>query len=579
METYFDAHILIVDDNPTNVLLLKALLESSGYYNLASTTDPRTVLQHITENTTDLLILDIRMPFLNGFDVMALLSKQLGDASPPVVVMTAQIDEETRKKAFEYGALNFLTKPFDHDEVLKRINNILAIQYRNKKSTSQAQELQQLVDSRTEELQALSLQEPLTGLPNRRALKQEMQNNIAKGKFITVMFIVIDNVNVMANVHGYQVLEKLLCHISQLLKDCFNDSQHYLSSWGSYEFVLMSTCNDPGSAFISAEKITDILQDIHTIDNLRLQLNGRVGLCDSRTEYKDVLDLIDFAAIALPNFKEQRRYRFYETKLRDVLRYKQNILTEIRSARFGAGLSLVYQAKVDLASGQVKSAEALLRFNSRLGQLSPADFIPLAEESGDILFIGDWVINQAISQLETWLEQGLIDEQFSVAVNVSTEQLMDGEFAQKLLVKLDKSSINNSMLQLEVTESSLMRDVDKATKQLKLLASRGVKTAIDDFGTGYSSLAYLSTLPVNLLKIDRIFISDIETNKNNLSLVETVLTMAKNFNCQVVAEGIETQTQSDILSALGCEFAQGYFFSRPVPPKEFLVYYQQHRGA
>ncbi|HDY85751.1 MAG TPA: response regulator, partial [Methylophaga sp.] len=386
METYFDAHILIVDDNPTNVLLLKALLESSGYYNLASTTDPRTVLQHITENTTDLLILDIRMPFLNGFDVMALLSKQLGDASPPVVVMTAQIDEETRKKAFEYGALNFLTKPFDHDEVLKRINNILAIQYRNKKSTSQAQELQQLVDSRTEELQALSLQEPLTGLPNRRALKQEMQNNIAKGKFITVMFIVIDNVNVMANVHGYQVLEKLLCHISQLLKDCFNDSQHYLSSWGSYEFVLMSTCNDPGSAFISAEKITDILQDIHTIDNLRLQLNGRVGLCDSRTEYKDVLDLIDFAAIALPNFKEQRRYRFYETKLRDVLRYKQNILTEIRSARFGAGLSLVYQAKVDLASGQVKSAEALLRFNSRLGQLSPADFIPLAEESGDILF-------------------------------------------------------------------------------------------------------------------------------------------------------------------------------------------------
>ncbi|KKN42046.1 hypothetical protein LCGC14_0717180 [marine sediment metagenome] len=579
METYFDAHILIVDDNPTNVLLLKALLESSGYYNLASTTDPRTVLQHITENTTDLLILDIRMPFLNGFDVMALLSKQLGDASPPVVVMTAQIDEETRKKAFEYGALNFLTKPFDHDEVLKRINNILAIQYRNKKSTSQAQELQQLVDSRTEELQALSLQEPLTGLPNRRALKQEMQNNIAKGKFITVMFIVIDNVNVMANVHGYQVLEKLLCHISQLLKDCFNDSQHYLSSWGSYEFVLMSTCNDPGSAFISAEKITDILQDIHTIDNLRLQLNGRVGLCDSRTEYKDVLDLIDFAAIALPNFKEQRRYRFYETKLRDVLRYKQNILTEIRSARFGAGLSLVYQAKVDLASGQVKSAEALLRFNSRLGQLSPADFIPLAEESGDILFIGDWVINQAISQLETWLEQGLIDEQFSVAVNVSTEQLMDGEFAQKLLVKLDKSSINNSMLQLEVTESSLMRDVDKATKQLKLLASRGVKTAIDDFGTGYSSLAYLSTLPVNLLKIDRIFISDIETNKNNLSLVETVLTMAKNFNCQVVAEGIETQTQSDILSALGCEFAQGYFFSRPVPPQEFLEYYQQHRGA
>lgn len=579
METYFDAHILIVDDNPTNVLLLKALLESSGYYNLASTTDPRTVLQHITENTTDLLILDIRMPFLNGFDVMALLRKQLGDASPPVVVMTAQIDEETRKKAFEYGALNFLTKPFDHDEVLKRINNILAIQYRNKKSASQAQELQQLVDSRTEELRALSLQEPLTGLPNRRALKQEMQKCLAKGELISVMFIVIDNVNVIANVHGYQVLEKLLCHISQLLKDCFNDSQHYLSSWGSYEFVLLSTCNDPGSVFISAEKIADILQDIHTIDNLRLQLNGRVGLCDSRTEYKDVLDLIDFAAIALPNYKDQRRYRFYETKLRDVLRYKQNIFTEIRSARFGAGLSLVYQPKVDFSSGQVKSAEALLRFNSRLGQLSPADFIPLAEESGDILFIGDWVINQAISQLETWLEQGLIDEQFSVAVNVSTEQLMDGEFAQKLLVKLDKSSINNSMLQLEVTESSLMRDVDKATKQLKLLASRGVKTAIDDFGTGYSSLAYLSTLPVNLLKIDRIFISDIETNKNNLSLVETVLTMAKNFNCQVVAEGIETQTQSDILSALGCEFAQGYFFSRPVPPKEFLEYYQQHRGA
>ncbi len=225
-------------------------------------------------------------------------------------------------------------------------------------------------------------------------------------------------------------------------------------------------------------------------------------------------------------------------------------------------------------------AEALLRWqHPQLGTVSPAEFIPLAESSGDILRIGEWVIDSAIQQLEQWFDADLLPGDFSLAVNVAPLQLTQSDFARNLLARLELSSLPQGALEIEITESGLMRNVDLAREQLQQLARAHVPVAIDDFGTGHSSLANLKTLPVSVLKIDRAFVSGMHSDPQDLRLVETVIDMARNFRCHTVAEGVERREQADLLLALGCQIAQGYLYSPPLKAERFLDYCLNPRVA
>ncbi|WP_243454279.1 putative bifunctional diguanylate cyclase/phosphodiesterase [Oceanisphaera pacifica] len=240
-------------------------------------------------------------------------------------------------------------------------------------------------------------------------------------------------------------------------------------------------------------------------------------------------------------------------------------------------LFLVYQPKVDLQHGHIIGAEALLRWISpELGFISPADFIPIAEASGEILRIGDWVIDQAINQLEYWFAEQQLPKDFKVAVNVAALQLSQSDFAGKLIAQLKASTVPLSAIEVEVTESGLMQNVDLAISQLNRLAEQGVSIAIDDFGTGYSSLAYLKNMPVSVLKIDRAFIKDMDADSQDRRLAETVINMARNLGCDTVAEGVECLEHIELLKEMGCTIVQGYWYSPPLKPDAFITFAEGH---
>ncbi|HAZ99462.1 MAG TPA: GGDEF domain-containing response regulator, partial [Halomonas sp.] len=279
--------------------------------------------------------------------------------------------------------------------------------------------------------------------------------------------------------------------------------------------------------------------------------------------------LVHMAALALPQSGSLRLQSYNET-LENRQRHRLHLQQAIRGATQRGEMSLAFQPKLSLETQRVIGAEALLRWHHpELGHVSPGDFIPLAEASGDILSIGEWVLEEAMRYIADWRAKGLLDDNFHIAVNVAARQLARKDFAENLLARLAKHGIPERFFALEVTESGLLSDMHNARIQLAQLAEVNIAVAIDDFGTGHSSLAYVKTLPFSTLKIDRAFVMDIEKDPIDRHLALTITQLAHAVGCDVVAEGIETAAQADYLRSIGCEAAQGYYYARPLPADEF----------
>lgn len=569
--------LLVVDDNPTNIELLLDLLDEHGFENVTSTSDSTRVVSLCETDCPDLILLDIRMPGLDGHGVMSALTERFGAQAPPVIVLTAQHDHETRQTALSLGARDFLTKPFRHDEVLQRINNALSVHHRFQVRDQQAQALEHLVAQRTQALEQQSRTNPTTGLPNRHGLTLILDELSQQGDSTGILFIALDGLDDIMRLHGYGTIEALLSHLSQQLSAALPPS-HMIGPWGGSEWLVI--CPDAvntATLVDLANLLCRLIHQDHPVADLLLPIKARVGICQASRF--DPERLVHQAALALPpGYAPMVQY--YSEALEQEQRHRLKLQQALRGAGAREELTLVFQPKVDLASGRAIGAEALLRWHHpEFGTVSPADCIPLAEASGDILAIGDWVIDEALKHLKAWHREDRIDQDFHLAINVAARQLSRQGFAERLLERLNRCDLSGARLGLEVTESGLMLDVDLAREQLTLLGRAGIRIAIDDFGTGYSSLAYLKTLPVSTLKIDRAFVSPLPDSEEDRNLAATVIAMAHSFGCDVVAEGIEHAAQADLLRDLGCETAQGYYYSRPLPPEAFTDWYRQQQAT
>ena len=569
--------LLVVDDNPTNVELLLDLLDEHGFENVTSTCDSTRVVSLCEADYPDLILLDIRMPNLDGHGVMSALTERFGFQAPPVIVLTAQHDHETRQTALSLGARDFLTKPFRHDEVLQRINNVLSVQHRFEVRDQQAEALEHLVAQRTQALERQARTNPTTGLPNRQGLTLVLEKLSQLDESTGILFIALDGLDDIMRLHGYGTIEALLNRLGQQLSATLPPS-HVVGPWGGTEWLVI--CPDPENtaALVElADSLCRLVHQDHPVGDLLLPIKARIGICQA--SHFDPERLIHQAALALPHGYAPM-VQYYSEALEQQQRRRLKLQQALRGAGDRGELELAFQPKVDLASGRAVGAEALLRWHHPdFGTVSPADFIPLAEASGDILAIGDWVIDAALGHLKAWQQEAWIDEDFHLAINVAARQLSRQDFAERLLERLRRHGLPGTSLGLEVTESGLMVDVDLAREQLTLLARAGTRIAIDDFGTGYSSLAYLKTLPVSTLKIDRAFVSPLPDSDEDRNLAATVIAMAHSFCCDVVAEGIEQAAQAAMLYDLGCETAQGYYYSRPLPPEAFADWYRQQQAT
>ncbi|MCZ0927908.1 EAL domain-containing protein [Halomonas janggokensis] len=568
--TFYSKHVLVVDDNTVNIELMLDLLENQGFHNTHGISDSRHVLAYCQRSLPDLLLLDIRMPYLDGYAVIEQLNTHLGEQTPPIVILTAQIDDETRQRALALGVRDFVTKPFKHDEVLQRILNVLNVEHRYHVRDRQADTLERIVNERTQALYLQSCTDPITRLPNRRGLTQALSEAATHNDATGLLFIALDRFDDVIRLHGYRIAERLMSHIVQRLGERLSDS-HTLGLWGGSELLVISATDDKRKLLSLAHHLMETFETDQQVDDLLLPLGARVGISQARGAF-DIERLVHMATLALPQ-KNGRAVQCYSETLEAQQRHRLHVLQALRGATERGEMSLVFQPKLRLSDQRIIGAEALLRWHHPdLGHISPGMFIPLAEASGDIFSIGAWVLEEAMRTIADWRQKNVFSNDFHIAVNVAARQLARKDFAESVLRQLEDHQIPAHFFAIEITESGLMSDMQNARQQLEQFTQANIAVAIDDFGTGHSSLAYIKTLPFSTLKIDRAFVMGLEESDVERQLARTIAQLAHSVGSDVVAEGIETAYQAMYLRGIGCETAQGYYFSRPLPAGEFLAW-------
>jgi len=416
----------------------------------------------------------------------------------------------------------------------------------------------------------------LTGLPNRMLLNDRVNQAIVLArrhtKQVALLFLDLDGFKHINDSLGHPVGDKLLQSVAKRLVDCARLSDTVSRQGGDEFVVLLSEVQQAEDAAIAARRMLHAVAEPHSIDQHDLFVTASIGVSIYPEDGPDAETLIKNADTAMYQAKENGRqsYQYFKPEMNARAVERQSIEEGLRRALQRNEFSLHYQPKINFRTGAITGAEALIRWtHPTRGSVSPAQFIPVAEECGLILPIGNWVLRHACKQAQAWAAAGLPPA--TVAVNVSAREFRDDSFLDGLSAALDESGLDPKSLELELTESVLMKHAESAASILQTLRERGIQVAIDDFGTGYSSLSYLRRFPIDALKIDQSFVGGITTATDDASIVTAVISMARSLKLRVVAEGVETLEQSTFLRNHDCDEAQGYYFSRPVPAHQFAA--------
>jgi diguanylate cyclase (GGDEF)-like protein/PAS domain S-box-containing protein len=414
----------------------------------------------------------------------------------------------------------------------------------------------------------------LTGLPNRTLLHDRVGRAIAlaerRGSKVAVLSLDLDGFKHINDSLGHSVGDRLLQSMGERLAACVRVSDTVSRQGGDEFVVLLSEVEELEDAGHTAARMLQAVAQIQSIDQHDLHITTSIGVSVFPDDGPDAETLIKNADTAMYQAKENGRqsYQFFKPAMNERAVQRQSIEESLRRALERQEFTLHYQPKVNLRTGAVTGAEALIRWtHPTRGSISPAEFIPIAEECGLILPIGAWVLREACGQARAWADAGLPAR--TMAVNVSAIEFRGEGFLEGLFSILEETRLDPASLELELTESVLIKRADSAASLLHALRQRGVQVAIDDFGTGYSSLSYLRKFPVDALKIDQSFVRQIGAAGEDTTIVTAVIAMARSLRLRVVAEGVETQEAAAFLRALQCDEAQGYYFSRPVPPQAF----------
>jgi diguanylate cyclase (GGDEF)-like protein/PAS domain S-box-containing protein len=417
----------------------------------------------------------------------------------------------------------------------------------------------------------------LTDLPNRPLLNERLAQAIALARRhrrrAAVLFLDLDRFKDVNDSLGHAVGDKLLLSVTGRLLACVRVSDTVSRQGGDEFIVLLPDIDRPQDAGHFAAKILSALALPHEIDGEELHVTMSIGIALYPDDGQDVETVIKSADTAMYHAKENGRdnYQFFAQEMNTRVVERLSIEARLRGALERREFSLHYQPKINLESGTLIGTEALIRWRHPVrGIILPEQFIPIAEECGLIIPIGDWVLREACGQAKAWIDGGL--EAVPVAVNISAMQLRHKDFLEGVRGILTETGLEPRLLELELTESVLMQDPESTGRTLQALKAMGVQLAVDDFGTGYSSLSYLTQFPIDTLKIDQSFVHRMLLNANDASMISTVISMGKNLNQRVIAEGVETKQQFRFLQARRCNQGQGYYFSHPLSAKDFETY-------
>ena len=431
----------------------------------------------------------------------------------------------------------------------------------------------------------LSFYDPLTELPNRRLLLERLRHSLAvterNSQYGALLYFDLDHFKTINDVQGHKAGDMLLLEVAKRLGEALREGDS-LARVGGDEFVvtLESLGHQSRLAANKAEEVAELIRHQlnrpYEIEGTRQFSTPSIGVVIFRGVKETTDDLLKHAETAMYSAKNQGRNRisFYDAEMQKEVERRAQLESELRDAIEQQQLELFYQIQVD-EHNHPNGAEALIRWHHPTrGQVSPADFIPLAEETGQIVPMGRWILHTACEQLKAWQGRPGFDH-ITIAVNVSAKQFKEASFVDEVNQAMKRAGVNPGHLKIELTESTILDNVEEAILKMRHLRSLGVKFSLDDFGTGYSSLQYLKRLPLDQIKIDQTFVRDLATDADDEVIVQTIIAMSKALALEVIAEGVETQEQKDILLRQGCEHFQGYFFGKPCPIQDFNAHIGQ----
>ena len=679
-------HILIADDDDTARLLMRAALRKAGY-DVSLAQDGADALRLFRTQRFDMVMLDIDMPGLTGYEICATLRAEAGQWLP-ILMVTGMDDLASIELAFHSGATDFVAKPINWGLIGHRVKYMLrasrasldlqlaeargaailrtipdllyevdidgryihvysptghwqdatassligltvldtlppeaaniclsALQsaYLHGTSTGEhfelptaagpswfelsiarkeapagqkprfivlSRDITQRVDSE-QQIRQLAFFDSLTGLPNRQSFVERVEHEVRRarqgGPGFGILFMDLDGFKDVNDTLGHSAGDKALKIVADSLREavrsadlvsrpCDANAEVEIARLGGDEFTaLILNIQHPEEALVVAQRILMLMRKPFLLDGREIVLTTSIGIALFGEDGDDAPTLLKHADAAMYLAKNSGRNnsQFYNASLTEITVRRMALEHDLRLAVEREQFSLVYQPVFDVAKNSICGVEALIRWDRpEHGSVSPLEFIPLAEQIGLIIPIGQWVLRTACHDAAHWLRSGL---ELRVAVNLSPLQFKDANLVQSVLEVLTHTGLPPRLLELEVTESTAMEDTAATMATLRAFKDSGVKIALDDFGTGYSSLSYLTRMPLSKLKIDQSFVVGLPKDVENLVIVRAILAMASNLNLSITAEGVETQAQAELLSTMGCNLLQGYYFSKPVP--------------
>ena len=546
-----NATLLLVDDDAMNRDALARRLSRSGY-TVVTAENGSDALRVIRERRIDAVLLDVMMPGMSGLETLRQLRQMRSVADLPVIMVTAKDESDDVVEALDLGANDYVTKPIDFAVALARIRTQVA--------TRRA--------------------DPLTGLPNRVLFMDRLNRMLTRAQTagsptFAVLFLDLDRFKVINDSLGHAAGDALLVELAKRLEHSLRtadtvarfEGNHTLARIGGDEFtILLDGVGDVERALAIANRLRAVVAQPFHLQGREVVTSISIGLVVSAARYRRAEDMVRDADTAMYRAKElgKARCEIFDTSMLAAAEERLVVESDLRHALDRQELEVYYQPIVSLSEERLSGFEALLRWHHpRRGLVLPAEFIPIAEETGLIVPIGTWVLHESCRQLRAWEQEFPGCDHLAINVNLSARQCMHPDLVGDVRRILDDTGVQPSRLKLEITEGVVLENSDAVVNVLRELRGLGVQLGLDDFGMGYSALSYLQHFPFQTIKIDRTFVSGMQEG-SNMEIIRAIVSLASGFSMNVTAEGIETVDQVKRLQALACEFGQGYYFDKPL---------------
>jgi len=551
-----DAKVLVVDDVASNRFILVTHLKKQGISSIFQAENGREALETIRSHPIDLMLLDVMMPEVDGFEVLEQMKADEELRHIPVIMITALEDIDSTVKCIELGAEDYLHKPFN--AVLLRARTTACLEKKHLRDV---------------EREYLRLNDFITGLPNQdlflKRLGDELERWQQHPSLFCVMLVRLNNYRMILDGLGQGAGDEFIIAQGKRLES-LQPSSALLARLGHNEFaILLQDLNHAADGNALAQKIYQKLEKPLKIKDLDISGSVEIGLAFSSTGYDIPEDMLRDAGLAANKAGQSGGYQIFDTVMHEEAMKRLNMETELKAAIVERQFCLYYQPIINLRTEEIVGFEALIRWqHPELGMLQPNNFISLAEETRLIVPIGSWVLEEACRQASEWEVLLGNKPKITISVNISGHQIKEKNFLDTLDNALVKSRLKGSGLKLELTETALIDNPDWVDRVLAEVQKLDIKTALDDFGTGYCSLSYLNRFPINTIKVDQSFVRHIEKDLKNHKIAQSTIDLAHKLGMDVVAEGVETVQEAETLRQMNCEYGQGNFFHTALPVED-----------